>query len=72
MPDASGYIKLDAMENPYQLPAALRAELGARLADAVLNRYPVPTYATLKQKIRAQPGRARRATTSSSATARTS
>ena len=51
VPDASGYIKLDAMENPYQLPEQLRAELGARLADAVLNRYPVPTYATLKQKI---------------------
>ncbi|MGZ8358704.1 MAG: histidinol-phosphate transaminase [Telluria sp.] len=56
VPDASGYIKLDAMENPYQLPAQLRAELGARLADAVLNRYPVPTYATLKQKICAKLG----------------
>jgi histidinol-phosphate aminotransferase len=51
VPDASGYIKLDAMENPYQLPRALREELGARLADAVINRYPVPSYATLKQKI---------------------
>ncbi|GAB3368874.1 histidinol-phosphate transaminase [Massilia agri] len=51
VPDASGYIKLDAMENPYQLPDALRAELGQRLADAALNRYPVASYATLKQKI---------------------
>ena len=49
--DSSGYIKLDAMENPYQLPAALRAELGSRLADAALNRYPVPTYAKLKALI---------------------
>ena len=56
VPDSSGYIKLDAMENPYQLPARLRTELGMRLADAVLNRYPVPTYATLKQKIRATLG----------------
>jgi histidinol-phosphate aminotransferase len=56
VPDASGYIKLDAMENPYQLPRALREELGARLADAVINRYPVPSYATLKQKIRASLG----------------
>lgn len=51
VPDASGYLKLDAMENPYQLPDALRAELGQRLADAALNRYPVASYATLKQKI---------------------
>ncbi|MES2127781.1 MAG: histidinol-phosphate transaminase [Pseudomonadota bacterium] len=54
--DASGYIKLDAMENPYQLPAALRTELGQRLADAVLNRYPVPSYATLKSRICAKLG----------------
>ena len=53
VPDASGYIKLDAMENPYALPPELRAELGQRLADAALNRYPVASYATLKQKIRA-------------------
>ncbi|RYE83673.1 MAG: aminotransferase class I/II-fold pyridoxal phosphate-dependent enzyme, partial [Hyphomicrobiales bacterium] len=51
VPDASGYIKLDAMENPYELPQELRAELGQRLADAALNRYPVASYATLKQKI---------------------
>ncbi|VXC31706.1 histidinol-phosphate transaminase [Massilia sp. 9I] len=51
VPDASGYIKLDAMENPYQLPEGLRAVLGQRLADAALNRYPVASYATLKQKI---------------------
>lgn len=56
VPDASGYIKLDAMENPYPLPERLRSELAMRLADAVLNRYPVPTYATLKQKIRANLG----------------
>jgi histidinol-phosphate aminotransferase len=52
VPDASGYIKLDAMENPYALPDDLRQELARRLADAVLNRYPVASYATLKQKIR--------------------
>ena len=54
--ESSGLIKLDAMENPYQLPLALREELGRRLADAVLNRYPVPTYASLKQKLRARMG----------------
>jgi histidinol-phosphate aminotransferase len=52
VPDASGYIKLDAMENPYELPENLRRDLAARLADAVLNRYPVASYSTLKQKIR--------------------
>jgi histidinol-phosphate aminotransferase len=56
VPDASGFIKLDAMENPYQLPATLRAELGERLAAAVLNRYPVASYATLKQRVRAKLG----------------
>ena len=54
--DASGFIKLDAMENPYELPDALRTELADRLANAVLNRYPVPTYATLKEKLRATQG----------------
>jgi histidinol-phosphate aminotransferase len=54
--DASGFIKLDAMENPYELPEALRTELADRLANAVLNRYPVPTYATLKEKLRATQG----------------
>jgi histidinol-phosphate aminotransferase len=56
VPDADGFIKLDAMENPYQLPPPLRQELATRLADAVLNRYPVASYATLKSKIRASLG----------------
>jgi len=51
VPDASGFIKLDAMENPYLLPEALRAELGRRLSDVALNRYPVPSYSALKAKI---------------------
>jgi histidinol-phosphate aminotransferase len=50
--DAAGFIKLDAMENPYELPPEVRAELGERLAAAVLNRYPVASYATLKARIR--------------------
>lgn len=49
--DASGYIKLDAMENPYVLPAHLRDELGQRLSDVMLNRYPLASYATLKASI---------------------
>lgn len=49
--DASGCVKLDAMENPYPLPDSLRTELAQRLAGVALNRYPVPSYTLLKQKI---------------------
>ncbi len=49
--DAQGFVKLDAMENPYTLPPALLAELGQQLADVAMNRYPVPSYTSLKQKI---------------------
>ncbi len=56
VPDASGYIKLDSMENPYEMPDELRTELGQRLAAAALNRYPVPSYASLKQRICAKLG----------------
>ncbi|MHB8235868.1 MAG: histidinol-phosphate transaminase, partial [Acidithiobacillus ferrivorans] len=37
---SDGLIKLDAMENPYRLPAALRQQWLESLADAPLNRYP--------------------------------
>ncbi|MDB5918718.1 MAG: histidinol-phosphate transaminase [Massilia sp.] len=53
--DSSGFLKLDAMENPYQLPAPLRAELATRLAAAELNRYPA-SYEPLKQKVCAKLG----------------
>lgn len=49
--DASGFIKLDAMENPYHLPHHLREDLAQRLADVALNRYPVASYASIKQRI---------------------
>lgn len=51
VPDATGFVKLDAMENPYTLPEALRSELGRRLSDVAMNRYPVPSYTELKAKI---------------------
>lgn len=56
VPDASGFIKLDAMENPYTIPPHLRAELGQRLERAVLNRYPAASYDSLKQRICAKLG----------------
>jgi histidinol-phosphate aminotransferase len=40
VPRAEGMIKLDAMENPYPLPAAVRARLDAALARVAVNRYP--------------------------------
>jgi histidinol-phosphate aminotransferase len=40
------------MENPYTLPAPLAAQLGQRLADVALNRYPEPRPAELIEKIR--------------------
>jgi histidinol-phosphate aminotransferase len=50
--DASGMVKLDAMENPYLLPEALRADLARRLADAPINRYPDPRSPELKARLR--------------------
>lgn len=51
VPDAAGFIKLDAMENPYPLPDSLRHALAERLSEVMLNRYPVPSYGALKEKI---------------------
>jgi len=51
VPDSHGYIKLDAMENPYQLPQALREEIAAIVGNAAINRYPDPNPAVLKEKI---------------------
>lgn len=48
VPDASGFLKLDAMENPYRLPAEVQTKLAQRMAQVDLNRYPVPSYAGLK------------------------
>ena len=49
---AIGMIKLDAMENPYRLPDALREEIGRAVASAALNRYPDPTAPALKARLR--------------------
>ncbi len=38
--DSADMVKLDAMENPHRLPAALQAHLGQRLGALALNRYP--------------------------------
>ena len=45
---AQGLIKLDAMENPYPLPAELQQELGRRLGALPINRYPARQVDQLK------------------------
>ncbi len=50
--DASGLIKLDAMENPYPLSADLKAKLQVKLSEAALNRYPDPSASALSKKLR--------------------
>ncbi len=52
VPDARGFIKLDAMENPFGFPAHLRAALTDSLNQVALNRYPRPAYEELKYKLR--------------------
>lgn len=56
VPDSSGFVKLDAMENPYTLSPQLQQALAQRLAQVALNRYPVPSYSALKSAIKQQFG----------------
>ena len=37
---SAGFVKLDAMENPFRLPLELQRELGERLGRVAINRYP--------------------------------
>ncbi|GGY15431.1 histidinol-phosphate transaminase [Paludibacterium paludis] len=54
--DAAGFIKLDAMENPWRLSESLLAELGSLLAEAHINRYPDPAGGGLKEMLRVTAG----------------
>src|SRR5258708_28940961 len=49
---AEGMVKLDAMENPYRLPAELARAMGERLAAVAVNRYPDPSGERLKRRLR--------------------
>lgn len=51
VPNASGLIKLDAMENPYRLPAELLASWQAGLDTIDFNRYPDPAAASLREQL---------------------
>lgn len=56
VPPAEGFVKLDAMENPYRLPADLAREMGERLAAVAVNRYPDPTAKRLHARVRESMG----------------
>jgi len=50
--DASGMVKLDAMENPYAWPQSLQSPLAAALAAADVNRYPDAHASAVKTALR--------------------
>jgi len=51
VPDSSGMIKLDAMENPFSMPDDLREKWAKRLAEVDINRYPDAGMFELRKKI---------------------
>ena len=52
VPDASGLIKLDAMENPYSWPDGIKQQWLADISSVEINRYPDPDAISLKNKMR--------------------
>lgn len=54
--DSTGLVKLDAMENPFTLPDALRKSWAKQLAQVDINRYPDADMLSLREKIAAQAG----------------
>lgn len=56
VPPAQGLIKLDAMENPYPWPAAIREAWLEALREVEVNRYPDPQGRELQAALRAAMG----------------
>jgi len=52
VPEASGLIKLDAMENPYTWPQDLRDEWLSLMSEVDVNRYPHPQAPGVKAQLR--------------------
>jgi len=48
---SAGMVKVDTMENPFGLPADLRRQLGERLAEVALNRYPAERGEVLRAEL---------------------
>jgi len=57
-PDTDGkpWTKIDAMENPYPLPDAVRARVSAALARVAINRYPDGSAAGVERALRSALG----------------
>ncbi|QTN22365.1 histidinol-phosphate transaminase [Rhizobacter sp. AJA081-3] len=57
---SAGFVKLDAMENPFRLPPELQRELGERLGRVAINRYPTQcvadVIAALTDHVKPPPG----------------
>ena len=53
---SAGYVKLDAMENPFALPPELQRELGERLGRVAIHRYPAERGDDLKAALAAHAG----------------
>lgn len=51
VPNATGYVKLDAMENPYGLAQEVKAELTDLMQQAPLNRYPDAAAQALRARL---------------------
>ena len=51
VPSAVGFVKLDAMENPFSLPEGLQQQLAERLAKQALNRYPLSDPRGFKERL---------------------
>ncbi|KOR27157.1 histidinol-phosphate aminotransferase, partial [Achromatium sp. WMS1] len=51
VPNHTGLIKLDAMENPYIWPQNMRDEWSKLLQEVAVNRYPDPEATQLKQQL---------------------
>ncbi|RTZ62072.1 MAG: histidinol-phosphate transaminase [Gammaproteobacteria bacterium] len=56
VPDASGYIKLDAMENPWPWPDELKSAWCEALREVEINRYPDPSARELTAALAAHMG----------------
>lgn len=52
VPDSTGLLKLDAMENPFVWPEAMQKEWASLISQAHVNRYPHPESPDVKKGIR--------------------
>jgi histidinol-phosphate aminotransferase len=51
VPSAVGFVKLDAMENPFSLPEGMMQQLAQRLSHQPLNRYPLSDPRGFKERL---------------------